>query len=169
MDLAAILPRLAAFPRAVRALYAPATEADLRWKPPAGGWSLLEILCHLADEEVEDFRTRIRLTLEDPAREWPSIDPEGDIERRKYNEQDPAETLGRLEAARTETVTWLSELASPDWTVQHESKLGELRAGDVLASLVAHDALHLRQIARRMYDLSVRDCEGFSTDYAGGW
>ncbi len=169
MDFEPILARLSAFPSAVSALLAPVPEVDLRWRPAAGGWSLLEILAHLADEEVEDFRARIFSTLEDPARAWPPIDPEGDIERRGYNALDPAETLRRFEVARAETVEQLAALEEPDWTTVHVSKLGDLRAGDVLASLVAHDALHLRQVARRLFDLGVRDCEGFSPDYAGGW
>jgi len=32
---------------------------------------------HLVDEEEGDFRLRLRSTLEDPARDWPPIDPEG--------------------------------------------------------------------------------------------
>ncbi|NUP91044.1 MAG: DinB family protein, partial [Candidatus Sumerlaeia bacterium] len=46
-------------------------------------------------------------------------------------------------------------------------KAGPLRAGDLLAAWAAHDALHLRQIAKRLLDLARRDAGGFKTDYAG--
>ena len=33
---------------------------NARWKPPDGAWSILEIVCHLADEEELDFRPASR-------------------------------------------------------------------------------------------------------------
>jgi hypothetical protein len=38
---------------------------DYRWKPPDGAWSILEIVCHLADEEEIDFRARLESILTD--------------------------------------------------------------------------------------------------------
>jgi len=70
-----------------------ASEADAKWKPapsdrfPSGAWSILEICCHMLYEETEDFRTRLRLTQEDPAAPWPGWDPEGHAVRERYNEQ----------------------------------------------------------------------------------
>ena len=58
------------------------TNAQLRWKPSPDKWSLLEILCHVCDEERDDFRRRLALTLEDPEQEWPPIDPEGWVTQR---------------------------------------------------------------------------------------
>ena len=100
MDLDRLTARLSAFPDVVAALMAPIPDEDARWRPPGGGWSLLEIVWHLADEEVMDFRTRIERTLEDPAQEWPPIDPEGDILRLEYNQRDPAEAVTSLRTAR---------------------------------------------------------------------
>ena len=42
---------------------------EARWKPSEGRWSALEVVCHLADEEREDFRVRLDLTLHHPDRE----------------------------------------------------------------------------------------------------
>ena len=50
-------------------------ESQWRFKPPTGNWSVLEIVCHLADEEVDDFRTRLKLTLESPELPWPQFGP----------------------------------------------------------------------------------------------
>ncbi len=44
-----------------------------------------------------------------------------------------------------------------------------MHAGTLFASWLAHDALHLRQIAKRMYELAVRDAGSFDTKYAGDW
>ena len=45
------------------------------WRPDEHRWSCLEILCHLVDEERDDFRTRIMRCLRDPDEAWPPIDP----------------------------------------------------------------------------------------------
>ncbi|MCP4798050.1 MAG: DinB family protein, partial [Phycisphaeraceae bacterium] len=46
---------------------------------------------------------------------------------------------------------------------------GSLRAGDLLAAWCAHDALHLRQLARRLHELTVVRGGGFDAGYAGDW
>src|SRR5690606_10869240 len=130
---------------------------------------ILEVICHLADEEADDFRARTRLTLEDPAREWPKIDPEGWARDRNYNERDLSAELDRFAAARAESLAWLRSLHEPDWQSTHEHPRGNLTAGDLMASWAAHDALHLRQIARRLHELAARDAPGRDIGYAGPW
>ena len=58
---------------------------DARWKPRPEDWSILEVVRHLGDEEVDDFRARLRSTLENPATAWPQIRPEVWAVERKYN------------------------------------------------------------------------------------
>ncbi len=152
-------------PAAVRRL----RSDDARWRPDDGGWSILEIVAHLADEEVEDFRARLRLTLQDPLADWPPIDPEGWAIQRRYNEGGLDAALGRFVAARRESVAWLRGLPNPDYSQSHEHPRGRLRAGDLLTAWVAHDALHLRQIAKRLYQIAGRDAGEFHADYAGRW
>ena len=38
-------------------------EQTYLWKPSANKWCLLEIVCHLYDEEREDFRARVKHVL----------------------------------------------------------------------------------------------------------
>ena len=170
MNPGSAIDRLEGFAATVAGAVGHLSDADARWRPESGGWTLLEIVNHLADEEVLDFRQRLRLTLEAPEADWPPIDPEGDIERLGYNERGLAESLERFARARAETVTWLRGLEAVDWSTKHEHpSFGSMRAGDLLASLSAHDALHLRQIAARLFDLSRRDFPDFDTRYAGSW
>ena len=165
-----LLARLATGPDTVRSALSGVSDEDARWRPPSGGWTLLEIVNHLAAEESKDFRTRLASTLDDPERPWPPIDPEGDIERLGYNERDLADSLGRFTIARVETIAWLRGLRDPAWDNAHEHpKAGALRAGDLLVSLCAHDALHLRQLAHRLFDLVQRDAGEYGTRYAGEW
>jgi hypothetical protein len=38
----------------------------LRWRPVEGKWNFLDLLCHLIDEELEDFRLKVTSILVDP-------------------------------------------------------------------------------------------------------
>ncbi len=168
MNTESLISRLDRFAETLPAVVAGIPFADARWRPPEGGWSILEIVMHMADEEVEDFRPRLKLTLRDPGLDWPPIDPEKSAVQRRYNEGDLDEAVGRFVSARRESVTWLRDLREPEWSSTHHSNvLGDLRGGDLLAAWVAHDALHLRQIAKRLFQLTGRDAGEYRTGYAG--
>lgn len=170
MNADALIRRLESFADALPAVVTSMDAADARWKPPSGAWSVLEIVNHLADEEVEDFRQRLELTLRDPARRWPSIDPETAAVERRYNERDLNESVRRFVSERRKSIEWLHGLKEPDWHATHEhKKLGPVMAGAILASWAAHDDLHLRQIAKRLYELNNRDGQPYGTEYAGEW
>ena len=62
----------------------------------AGKWSTLEVVCHLYDEEREDFRQRLDIILHRPEAKWPPIDPVGWVSARKYNERDLAQSLAEF-------------------------------------------------------------------------
>ena len=127
--------RLDRFAEALPAVVAGIPGADARWRPPDGGWSILEIVTHLADEEVEDFPARLKLTLRDPELEWPPVDPEESAVQRRYNEGNLDEAVGRFVSARRDSVKWLRGLREPDWSITHHHEvLGDLRAGDLLAA-----------------------------------
>lgn len=170
VDARAIIARLERFAPALPVVVSCVDEAEARWRPTSGAWSVLEIVNHMADEEVEDFRARLRSTLEDQARAWAPIDPEGWARERRYNERELAESVRRFVNARRESVLWLKGLRTADWGRTHlHPKHGPIAAGTLLASWAAHDALHLRQIAKRQHDLARRDAGTFPIDYAGPW
>lgn len=170
MNANALIDRLTVLPAAVPSMLAALRDPEIRWKPQNGAWSILEIVAHLADEEVDDFRMRLRLTLESPTRDWPPIDPEGWAVTRRYNDLDPAQVLDRFIRERKASLTWLRGLSDVDWNQAHtHPKFGSMRAGELLVAWVAHDALHLRQIAKRLYELTAVDAPEFSPAYAGEW
>lgn len=152
---------------AIEAAYENVSRDGVRWKPNERKWSLLEVLCHLADEEKRDFRTRVRLTLEGTGEKWPPIDPEGWVTEFRYNEQDLAAVMTRFREERAESIRWLRTLKKPDWESEYEHPtVGLMRAGDLLASWAAHDLLHLKQIARTKAMLLAHDMKPFSVRYA---
>lgn len=163
---------LITFLKRSEALY-PALVEDLsdeqfRWKPPSGNWSVLEIIGHMLAEETLDFRPRVKATLEDPTQPWPSYDPEGIVVQERYNQRDPGRLLNEFIEERKASLEWLETLTDPDWErcYQHP-KIGPLRAGDLFASWVAHDQLHVRQIAKRCYEMINENCQPYKTAYAG--
>lgn len=170
MDVAALIRSLEWFGGLLPGAVAGLSEYDAGCKPPSGAWSVLEIVCHLADEEAEDFRTRLRLTLEDASLEWPALDPEGAARDRSYNERNLSKEVERFVNERRTSLVWLKSLESPNWEHAYvHPKWGSISAGTLLASWAAHDLLHLRQIAKRRYELACRDGHPYLTDYAGPW
>jgi hypothetical protein len=166
----ALISRLELLPSVLPPLLTMIPEEDARWKPASGNWSILEIVNHLLDEETRDFRARLESTLCDPAGPWPAIDPEQWAIEGRYNERNLTESISRLVAERGNTLQWLRWLREPDWSLAYQHPtLGPLTAGSLLASWAAHDALHLRQLAKRLYEMSARDAGEHSVAYAGEW
>jgi hypothetical protein len=170
MDIDPLVTSLESFPTMLRASVAGLADRQQRWKPESGAWSVLEIVCHVAAEEVDDFRPRVLGTLADPAAPWEPIDPEGVVSTREFNSQDLSEVLARFDSDRAESIKHLRLLDQPEWTNAYEHPtFGPICAGDVMVSWAAHDMLHLRQIAKRRFELLSQVCGGFSTEYAGQW
>ncbi len=170
MHTAALIDRLARFPNALRASCSVVREDDGGWSPGPEHWSIVQIVQHLVDEERDDFRPRVRLTLEDPSRAWPPIDPEGRARERGNHSERLPDLLGEFDRERADSVAWLRTLVDPTWdNAHHHPEFPPLAAGDVLASWAAHDAIHLRQVAKRLHQLATRDAGRFATDYAGPW
>jgi hypothetical protein len=165
-----IVERLERFPRALEAAVAIVTPDDARWKPAPVHWSILEICCHLLDEEREDFRVRLESTLRDPDAAWPPLALDQVAEKRGYNQRDLIATVQDFADERRKSVAWLGSLSNPDWSkARIHPKIGPIHAGALLASWAAHDALHMRQIAKRLHGLAGRDGGPYSTRYAGEW
>jgi len=144
-------------------------EAMTKWKPTPETWSLLEIVCHLYDEEREDFRTRVFNTLLTPEIQPPSIDPPGWVTQRKYAQQDYYETLFGFLDERNKSIKKLKALKNPKWkNIYVHPFAGELTAYQLLANWLAHDYHHIRQINRRLYEY-LRESSKVGLGYAGDW
>ena len=153
----------------VRQLVAGVSPAEARLKPTPETWSILEVVCHLYDEEREDFRPRLDIALHRPEEKWQKIDPAGWVTTRKYNDRDLAQTLDGLLTERENSLTWLHGLSQPNWDAEYPAPFGPIKAGDLLASWVAHDNLHTRQLVElrrsRLQGLGAP----YSVKYAGDW
>lgn len=170
MHTRAIIDRMERFPAAIRALVDGLSHDEALYRPNDTTWSILEIVCHLADEEAGDFRPRLQRTLAEPQQEWDMIDPVAWAVERRYRDADLAETMGRFITERKRSLEWLRSLGEVDWNRAYQHpKAGPVPAGDLLAAWSAHDALHLRQIAKRQHELATVNARGFDSSYAGEW
>ena len=153
----------------VRTLCQGISEQQARWKPDPGSWSMLEVVNHLLDEEREDFRVRLDYTLHRPGEPWPPIDPGGWVTERAYNQRDAEESLAQFLSEREASITWLRGLSAPDWDAAYDAPWGPIRAGDIFASWVAHDLLHMRQLLELHWAFIMIEMEPYRPDYAGEW
>ncbi len=140
-----------------------------RWKPDPQSWSILEVINHLHDEEQSDFRVRLDIILHDPARDWPPIDPEGWVASRQYNQRDLADSLKNFLVERERSLAWLRGLGQPNLEASVTTRFGSMRAGDMFASWVAHDILHLRQLVELRYAWGREQFAPYDPRYAGEW
>ncbi len=169
MNLQDVAARMESQAQAIRALALGLTEEQARWKPTPESWSVLEVVNHLLDEEREDFRARLDFILQRQVGPWPPINPAGWVIERRYNERDLGVSLESFLHERRRSVDWVRGLVSPDWMLSDSTPFGPMTGGDMLASWVAHDVLHLRQLVKLHWALVGRTIEPFDVRYAGTW
>lgn len=169
MDIISVQAQMEIQGRAITALAAGLTPDQARWKPDSSSWSVLEVLNHLLDEEVLDFRCHLDHLLHTPDAPWPEIDPQSWVTKREYNKRNLVETLVGFERERASSITWLAALTDPDWESHAALPWGTLTAGDMLVSWIAHDLLHIRQLVELRYALNKHANSPYSPEYAGKW
>jgi hypothetical protein len=143
--------------------------ASWRRRPVAGEWSPLELMCHLRDEESEDFGARLRAITEDGTG-YKRNDAEAWVGERRYNEDDPAAVLSTFRERRAASLVLLSDLASkPERLLRRiEPPHGAGLSGlDILAAWVAHDRLHLAQLSNTLARLWAERWSPLAVEYAG--
>lgn len=165
--LAASRAELGRFPRLLDELLADLDDAGWRARPAPSEWAPIEIVCHLRDEEAEDFGARLRVVLAGGLAFVP-IDPERWVEERRYREADPGEALQAFRERRMASLAFL-ESARPEALssgLEHP-RLGRLSGVDLLTAWVTHDRLHLAQLAGTLARLWAVRWAPARAEYAG--
>src|SRR5258706_13432959 len=109
--LAGVRLELARFPSVLEALLKDLDTATWRARPAPAEWAPVEIVCHLRDEEVEDFGARLRVIVEGGTAFAP-IDPEGWAAARRYLDADGPATLAELGRRRAGSVAGLQTMSA---------------------------------------------------------
>lgn len=153
----------------IRLLLAGISQAEAQVKPGRGSWSILEVVCHLYDEEREDFREHLDFIFHPQHEEWHPISPFAWVTLRKYNERNFKAMQRKFFAERKKSLAWLKKLRNSDWNITYKSKWGSMRAGDMLASWIAHDNLHIRQLVELRRTRIEKVVKPHKIRYAGDW
>ena len=153
----------------IRALLGGITQKEAQAKLSDESWSILEVVCHLYDEEQEDFREHLDFILNRQNEEWHVIDPQGWIKARKYNEKNFDEMANNFFVERRKSLDWLITLNGANWETTYVSQYGSISAGEVFASWVAHDNLHVRQLVELRRIRIEKITQPYSIGYAGDW
>ncbi|MBL8006519.1 MAG: DinB family protein [Ignavibacteria bacterium] len=150
-------------------LFTGISHGQIKYKPSPDKWCLLEIVSHLYDEEVYDFKPRLKKIL-DEDHDWEPIDPQGWVVSRNYMNNNFHKTLNNFLEERKRSADWLSNLQVNDWNVKAvHPKFGEFSAFQMLCNWLAHDYLHIRQITGVKYQLLKSSLNKDELGYAGDW
>jgi DinB family protein len=153
----------------ISGLLAGITQEEASTKPNPESWSMLELLCHLYDEEREDFREHLDFILHRKQEQWHTIEPGAWVTARKYNVQNFREMKEKFFAERSKSLDWLKGLSSADWDTSITTEYGTVLAGEMFASWVAHDNLAIRQFVELRRARLERITAPYSIAYAGDW
>ena len=153
----------------IEALLAGLSQDEAQIKPSPGSWSILEVVCHLYDEEREDFREHLDFILHRQDEEYHVIDPQGWVKERKYDEQNFVRMQKNFFAERKQSLEWLRGLPNPNWETTYTSQYGTVSAGEIFACWVAHDNLHIRQLVELRRSRIERITNPYDIQYAGDW
>ena len=165
--LSASRAELARLPALLEALVSDLSLADWPARPIPGEWAPIEIVCHLRDEEIEDFGARLHVVLDGDERFAP-IDPERWVEERRYRDADPSDALKAFRERRMATLAFLASVPPERLSsgLEHP-RLGRLSGLDLLAAWVAHDRLHLAQLVNTLARLWATRWAPARAEYAG--
>ena len=168
MDLKQFIEQLSQSASAIEQTLKNVTQEQAQWKPSPEKWSILEVVNHLYDEEIEDFRERLDMVLHHTGEKWNANDPVGWVTEREYNKRDLGKSLVNFLNERNKSIQWLSQLSSPDLNLYYElPNIAKITAGDLLYSWLAHDYLHQRQIIKIKLKHLAESVKPYSIKYAG--
>ena len=154
----------------IRLLVEGVSSEQAHLKPNPETWSILEVINHIYDEEREDFRAHLNFILNNPTGNWPSIDPQGWVTARGYNQRDIVQSLTNFLTEREASIVWLKTLDVSDWSQGVIPPWdGLITAGDMLSSWAAHDLLHMRQLVELHHSYALKLAAPYNADYAGTW
>jgi hypothetical protein len=165
--LAAARAELARTPEVLSALVAGLDAAAWRLRPAPKEWAAVEIVCHLRDEEAEDFGARVRV-VEAGGDRFVPIDPERWAAERRYLEDDGPRALATFRERRAASLAFLDGVSATRLTgAVTLGRSGPLSGLDLLAAWVAHDRLHLTQLTATLARGWAERWAPLRADYAG--
>ncbi len=118
------------------------------------GWSVVEIVCHLRDNE-ERVLERMRLMRDEVDPFIATYDQEQWARERNYAADNLREALAAWTRFRASHIAELAALTPAEWerSGQHQER-GRITIGSQTLRVVCHDAIHAAQLARQLRQTS---------------
>lgn len=143
-------------PKRLKKLLKGVSEKRMARRPASGGWSIKEVLAHLADGEVMvGSRYRMVAAMDRPA--IPSYDQDAFVERLCLERIDAWTLLEDFAHARAANVRLLERLPDEAFArIGLHSERGEESIARMLVMYAGHDLIHEAQIARLLAEKRVK-------------
>jgi hypothetical protein len=149
----ATLERLAAMPAFLEAALHEAGEENLRMRPSAEEFSLVEQACHLRDLEREGYLLRVRRILSESSPRLDDFDGQAVAAARDYPRQDAHAAAQDFAAARRELIAVLAALSAQDLAREALFDGRRVSLADLIVLIDAHDTGHREEIERILDDI----------------
>lgn len=155
MDINALLTQYAAGPRVLREACAGLNAEQLRARPVPGTWSILEVVCHLADFEPIGA-DRMKRVLAEPEPTLLGADEALFAQRLAYHERDLLEELQLIEGTRNSLMRILRTVTDAEWQrIGHHDQAGPLTLLGLLERMTNHLPHHLNFLREKRRALGV--------------
>jgi len=123
-------------------------EEALRQKPAPEKWSVVEILAHLAEDELVSS-WRYRQMIERTGATLAGFNQDEWARLGKYEEWNAREALGMFRMLREANLRMLAGLTAQQWEREGiHAERGRMTVRDLARHMAAHDVNHILQIAR---------------------
>lgn len=145
---AELLEVFRATPVILRRLLHDVDAASTADRPGDDGWSIVEVVAHLADAD-ETVMERVGLMVSQDRPRLASYDEAARADERAYRQMPITGALARFAAMRGNLIDQLARLDPDAWarTGLHD-EAGEISVEALVAHMAAHDSIHLAQVAR---------------------
>lgn len=138
-------------PKILSQLIAGCTGQELRRRPAAGKWSVLEILAHLADDEIATS-WRYRQMIEHSGKEMPSFDQDEWARLGAYSFWEANDALELFRRLREANLRMLAGLSREEWEREGQhAERGRITVRDLARHMAGHDMNHIGQIRRILH------------------
>jgi DinB superfamily len=151
MNLKTVYDTLSRTPAAFRALLSQATDEALAYREAAEAWNAHEVLCHVTDGEVTDWRPRVAIIMADGDKRFAPFDRLGG--HRTYGRWVTAALLDEFDRLRRDNLAYLARLNLDAVALSRTGlhpEFGAVTLEQLLSCWMVHDLAHIAQISRSL-------------------
>ena len=147
MQLAAVIAALESMPGALQRRLEGLTDAQLRFKPGADVFSVLESVWHLRDIEVEGYSVRLQRLMAEEQPRLPDLDGSRLAVVRRYNTLPLLAALDGFISTRRANLKLLRSVSEAQLGRHgHLDTVGHISLGRLLELWVEHDRGHIKEL-----------------------